>query len=346
MQTLFRTSLLAYSFLCCPAFAEVCGEGTPCKSPLVAEIDGVKLTLADIERKNPAALFQARNSYYEAQRKALEEFVDQHLLEAQARKENTTVSELLERHVNSRIAKDPPDEALSVYYEGLDTKESFESIKPKIVGHLRQKRLERAKSAYMESLRAQADIAIKLAPPRAEISMKDTPVRGVPNAPVMFVEYADYECPYCQQMQPTLERLRAEYQDKVAFAYKDVPLPNHPNAQKAAEATHCAGAQGKYWEYHDVLVTAKQFELAKLKETARTLKLDEEAFDQCLDTGAQAKIVKAHLDEAQSLGLQGTPSFFINGRSFSGLIPYETLRGIVEEELAAASKEPNKTAKR
>jgi protein-disulfide isomerase len=163
----------------------------------------------------------------------------------------------------------------------------------------------------------------------------------------MFVEYADYECPYCQQIQPALDRLRSEYLGKVAFAYKDVPLPIHKNAQKASEATHCAGVQGKYWEYHDVLVSTKQLEIPKLKEMARTLKLDIDAFDKCLDTGEQAAIVKSHMEEAQSLGLQGTPSFFINGRFFSGLLSYEMLRGIVEEELAAASaKELDKTAKR
>jgi protein-disulfide isomerase len=105
--------------------------------------------------------------------------------------------------------------------------------------------------------------------------------------------------------------------------------------------------QGKYWEYHDILVTTKQLEMPNLKAIARALKLDTDAFDKCLETGEQAGIVKAHMEEAQSLGLQGTPSFFINGRFFSGLLSYETLRGIVEEELTAArAKELDKTAKR
>jgi hypothetical protein len=154
--------------------AEVCREGAACGSLLVAEIDGVKLTLADVERKTPSVLFQARNSYYEAQKKALEEFVDEYLLEREAQKENTTVAGLLERHVNARIAKDPPDEALSVYYEGLDTKEPFEAVKDKIVEHLRTKRIAKAKAAYVASLRSRANVAIKLAPPRAQVSLKNT----------------------------------------------------------------------------------------------------------------------------------------------------------------------------
>ena len=311
-------------------------------SAVLAEVDGVKLTRADIERKNPARLFQARNTFYETERKAVDEFIDEYLLERQAQKENVTVAELLQRHVNSTIAKDPSDEALRVYLEGIDTAEPFESVKPKIAEHIRQRRILRAKTAYMKSLRNQANVSMRMASPRAMVSMNNTPVRGVADAPVTLIEYSDYECPYCQQTQPSLDKLEAEYKGKLAFAYKDAPLPNHPNAQKAAEAAHCAGVQGKYWEYHDVLVKDKQLEVAKLKENARALKLNPQTFDKCLDSGEQADVVKAHLTEAQNLGLQGTPSFFINGRFFSGALPYEKLREIVEEELSATQQQAGK----
>ena len=123
---------------------------------------------------------------------------------------------------------------------------------------IRQTRLTKAKAAYLKTLRSEANINIRFDAPRAAISLKDTPLRGLPGAPVMIVEYADYECPYCQQIEPTLAKLRAEYGGKLAFAYKDLPLPMHSQAVKAAEAAHCAGAQGKYWEYHDLLLSSKQ----------------------------------------------------------------------------------------
>lgn len=312
---------------------------------VIAEIDQVKITRGDFERKNPARLFQARNTFHEAERKAVDEFVDEYLLERQAKKENLTVAELLDRHVNSKIAPDPSDEALRVYYEGVDTTEPFEVVKGKIIDSLRQRRAGKIKAAYMQSLRVQSRVAVRLSTPRVQVSMKDTPVRGPQNAPVMLVEYADYECPYCQQIQPALDKLRAEYKDKLAFAYKDVPLPMHANAQKAAEAAHCAGNQGKYWEYHDILTSKKPLDIGGLRSYARDLKLDTGAFDKCLDAGDRAQVVKSSLDEAQSLGLQGTPSFFINGRFFAGAATYEKLRDLVEEELAV-SAEQSKTARR
>src|SRR5208282_5343363 len=104
-----------------------------------------------------------------------------------------------------------------------------------------------------------------------------------------------------------------EYKGKIAFAFRDVPLPMHSHAQKAAEAAHCAGAQGKFWQYHDMLFSTKQLDLAQLKEHARALNLDGTAFDTCLDSGATADVVKAQLAEGQALHLEGTPSFLING---------------------------------
>jgi protein-disulfide isomerase len=163
------------------------------------------------------------------------------------------------------------------------------------------------------------------------------------DARVVLVEYADYECPYCQQVQPTLDKLEADFKGKLAFAYKDMPLPMHPNAPKAAEATRCAEAQGKYWEYHDRLEQTKQLEIPALKEAARFLQLNTETFDKCLDSGEQAARVQSYATEAQTLGVTGTPSFLLNGRFYSGMLSYENFRQIIEEELngASASSQPD-----
>ena len=310
--------------------------GISSSNPVVVDIGGKKLTMADIEQQRPMSLFQARNSFFQAQRKALDEFVDSYLLEQQAKKEGITVDQLLERHVNSTLPPAPSDEALRVYYEGLDTTEPYETVREKILDVLQQRRMTKAKSAYMKSLREATTVGLYLAPPRAYPVLKDTPARGLTDAPVTLVEYADYECPYCQQGQPDLARVEAEYKGKLNFAYKDVPLPMHPHAQKAAEAAHCAEAQGKFWEYHDQLFASKQLEIPQLKEQARKLQLNGEAFDKCLDSGEKADMVKKQLEEGQNLGLQGTPSFLINGRFFSGNLSYQELRSIVEEELTAS----------
>ena len=114
----------------------------------------------------------------------------------------------------------------------------------------------------------------------------------------------------------------------------------HANAQKAAEAAHCAQVQGKYWEFHDLLFSTRQFEISRLKENARGLKLNVESFDKCLDSGERADTVKKQFEESQALGLPGTPAFFVNGRLINpnGTVSYDTLRQLIEEELAASSQ--------
>ena len=312
---------------------------SPSSNTVIAEVDGVKVTLGEVEQKRADELFQARTGYYQAQRKAVDNFISDYLLKREAEREHLTVEQLLDRHVKSAVPPDPTEESLRVYYEGVDTNEPYERVRERILEHLRQRRLEKARATYMQALKSRANVVIHLAPPKANIQLAGAPLRGLGNAPVVIVEYADYECPYCQEIEPALKKLEAEYEGKLALAYKDVPLPMHANAQKAAEAAHCAGVQGQYWEYHDLLFATKEVDVAKLKQHARTLNLNTLAFDKCLDSGEEAALVKGQLLEAQRLGLAGTPTFFVNGHLLSGTVKYETIRELLEQEMAAASAE-------
>jgi protein-disulfide isomerase len=335
------TALLTFSTVFVLAGADG-GAGPSQNGNLVlVEVDGVKLTLADFEAKRPAGLFQARNNFYEAERKAVDEFVNEYLLNREARKEGTTAADLLERHVNSSGFKAPSEETLRVYFEGVDTTESYEAVRDKIIEAIRTRRITKARSGYLQKLRDQAKVSFLMAPVRAAISMKDTPLRGLPDAPVVIVEFADYECQYCQQIQPVVDKVLADYKGKVAFAFKDFPLPMHAHAQKAAEAAHCAQVQGKYWEFHDLLFATRQFEISQLKANAQGLKLNVESFNKCLDSGEQAETVKKQFEESQALGLPGTPAFFVNGRLINpnGTVSYDTLHQLIEEELAASPQQ-------
>jgi protein-disulfide isomerase len=306
---------------------------------VIATVGTTRITLGEFERRNPTALFQARNAFYEAEKKALDSYIEDAILEEQAKKENVSVEELLKRHVYATIPPDPDDVALHVYFEGLDTTEPFETVRPKIAEHLRERRVAKARAAYLQTLHQQIPVTVRIEAPRTEISLDNTPVRGNAKSPLQLIEYADYECPYCQQIQPELARLESEYKGRMSFAFKDLPLPTHPHAQKAAEAARCAGQQSKYWEFHDLVLTTKEVEIPQLKAAARKLGMDGNVFDKCLDSGQQESFVKAQFEEAEKLGLQGTPSFFLNGRYFTGSMTYDQLREIVEAELASRGGE-------
>ena len=321
---------------------------SPNRSAVLAEVNGKTVTVGELEQKRADTLFQARRTYYQAELKALDDLIDEQLLEGRAQREHLTVEQLLDRHVNTQIQKDPTDEQLEVFYESLGTDKPLEAVRGEILSQLHTLRISKARAAYLKLLRSEAKISVTLQEPRVDVAFDGKSVRGPRNAPVRIVEFADYQCPYCKQIEPQIERLRGEFGDKIAIAFMDFPLPMHTHAEKMAEAADCAGAQGKFWDYHDFLFNDLKdpFNIAVLKEQARNLKLDQARFDTCLDSNGQATQIKAEMAEGTRLGITGTPALFINGRFLSGSAKYETLREIVQEELSSASPQVRQTAER
>jgi len=117
--------------------------------------------------------------------------------------------------------------------------------------------------------------------------------------------------------------------------FKDFPLPNHPEAPKAAEAAHCAGEQGKYWEMHDaIFANQKTMQVPALKQHAVTLKLDAAKFDQCVDSGKFASAIAEDMKLGERLGVQSTPTMYVNGRPVVGAQSFEYFQTVIDEELA------------
>jgi protein-disulfide isomerase len=300
---------------------------------VIAEVAGQKLTVADLQQQQGGKLLQARYQYYMNQRKALDQLIDDKLIELEAKNRHLSVEQLLNTVVYKDV-KDPTEDQLQVYYEGMESTESYESVRDRVLEHIRELRKDKARATFVKQLRSNAQVQVLLEPPFADVDLKDAYVHGPKNAPVTLVEFADYECPYCQKITPELQKLEKEYPDRLAVVYKDFPLPMHHTSEKAAEAARCAGEQGKFWEYHDVLFYSKLLQISDLKAHARVLKLDGDRFDKCLDDGAETAPVKKNLEEARQLGLTGTPSFFVNGHFFSGAADYNVLKEMVEMQLA------------
>ena len=117
--------------------------------------------------------------------------------------------------------------------------------------------------------------------------------------------------------------------------FKDFPLPNHAEAFKAAEAAHCAGEQGKYWEMHDAMfANIRNLFVPSLKDTARKLGLDGAKFDACLDSGKHAANVRADAELGAKMGVNSTPTIYVNGRAVVGAQPFEAFKQVIDEELA------------
>jgi protein-disulfide isomerase len=311
------------------------------KTEPVAEVGGKTLTMADLQEKEGGKLLQAEYQFYLQQQRAVEDLINDQLLSDEAKKKNMSQEQLLATEIYKGV-KDPTEDQLEVYYEGMDSKEPYEAVREEVLQHIRELRRTKARAAYIDKLRTDAKINVILMPPVAKVEILKAYSNGSKNAPVVMIEFADYECPYCQKVNPQIQKLKKDYGDQLTIVYKDFPLPMHHGSQKAAEAARCAGEQGKFWEYHDVLYYSHQVEVSALKEHARVLKLDGDRFDNCLDSGMETAAVKKDLEEAKSLGLSGTPSFFVNNHFFSGVIDYTALKNMVDQQLAQQAKPHSK----
>lgn len=166
---------------------------------------------------------------------------------------------------------------------------------------------------------------------KQEIPIDGAHVRGAPMAPVTIVEFSDFQCPFCAAAYPELERIISQYEGRVKLVFKHYPLPSHSRAQYAARAAEAAGRQGKFWEMHDILFdNQRKLEDGDLKRYAEMLGLDMERFEADMTEAATAERVAADRTLGERLGVDGTPSIFVNGRKFDE--PLKALPAYLGEE--------------
>lgn len=158
---------------------------------------------------------------------------------------------------------------------------------------------------------------------------------GRSDAPVTLVEYGDYECPYCRQVHHIIAELQETLGDRLCYVFRHFPIrTSHPHAQTAAKAAEAAGAQGRYWEMHDLLLD-HQDRLAKidLLGYAGEIGLDVTQFERELDEDTHAGRVREDFTQGVRSGVNGTPTFFINGARYDGAWDLESLLEAIEKPL-------------
>ncbi|MEM3400114.1 MAG: thioredoxin domain-containing protein, partial [Candidatus Micrarchaeia archaeon] len=166
---------------------------------------------------------------------------------------------------------------------------------------------------------------------RVAINISGKPILGSENASITLVEFADYECPFCISSQPTIKRILGEYNGSVKFAYFHFPV--HSSSWLMSEAAECAGEQGKFWDYHEALFSRTPESRNDLIAYARLIGINKSAFASCLSSKRNLAKVQRDFDYGKSIGVMGTPTFFINGRMFFGALEYDEFASIIHEEL-------------
>lgn len=343
------TGALTASILAVPTPAPG-AQNTP-DPAILAVIDGETITEADVRQLAVDALenleferlrFEAdsRRQQHQVILDTLNGLITDRVLTMESEAQGITVDELLAGEVDSKVLEPSESEIQNVYQANLQQLASLPRAEglARVRQFLVQQSYDLALVEYVEGLREDYGIEYRLGPYRVDVETAGYPARGPADAPVVIVEFSDFECPYCRQTLPVLEALQEAYAGQIRFVYRQFPLADiHPRAQKAAEASLCADEQGAFWAMHDLLFADPiELEVASLKVKAESLSLDRQTFDSCLDAGKYQERIASEIREGFSLGVNGTPTVIINGRPMTGAQPYEAYATVVEEELERA----------
>jgi protein-disulfide isomerase len=171
----------------------------------------------------------------------------------------------------------------------------------------------------------------------ALIAKNDAPSFGPENAKVTVVEFSDFQCPFCSRAAAAVEKVRANYKDKVRFVFRQFPLSFHQNARPAAEASLAANAQGKFWEYHDKLFADQsKLDRESLEKVAKECGIDLVAFKKALDEKTFSGAVDADLKLGEQVQVDGTPTLFLNGKRVADPTDYDAIAKQIDAALAGS----------
>jgi len=318
----------------------------------VAKVGDRIITLADIDREwqrtDPSAFLAASRQLYEGRRRAVTDLVNNELLAKEAAARGVSVDALLAEELPKRTVP-MPDSAVTALYQSLGDRTrgaTLDQLRPAIRAWLeRNVQPDLAKMTYVEELTkvsTRADVFLK-APRVAVEHHDDDPVLGPATAAVEIVAFGDFQNADYARFALSFGRVHETFGNRVRIVFKHLPLGG-PASVSAAEAAACANAQGKFWPYHDKLLSeAGALVTARFRRVARDVGLDGPAFDRCLDDGQFHAEIERALDEAQRYVIPGSPSFLINGALAPDpppfLPPFDFFKRVIEEELQRQSSD-------
>ncbi len=310
---------------------------------VLASVNGEPLRVEAINERMKAYVYKMQMRIYTIRKDILDLRINDLLIVAEANKRKIGPEEIVRTEVTDKI-KTPTDAEVSKFYEEnkANIKSDLASVRAQIVSYLQQQQQAELEVALANKLRTTGNLKIFLKepePPVMNISLGVGASRGDVNSPVTVVEFTDFQCSACGGMYPIVEEVLKSYGPRVHFVMRNFPLTTvHPNAYNAAQAAEAAKAQGKFWEYIDLLFKNQTtLDRDSLKKFATQVGLDRKQFDADFDSGKYEPVVRHDMDDGELYGVDVTPTFYINGvilTEYSG----EGLRAAIEKAFARAGK--------
>ena len=328
------SSVLLYLF----AFLLVARGQTP--ETVVASVNGVPITQKQVDDSIAARVYPLQQQLYAIRKAALDNLIVSRLLEAEAAARRVSVDDVRRQLTEGeiRVTRAQVEEAFAQnasFFAAMSPDEARERLRLDLENQARMKHYR----AGLEKLRSKWTIKVDLTEPVPVLAVDDggSPSRGAVKPAVTIIEFSDFECRFCRDVQPTLKQILERYSNDVRLVFKHLPLDGHRNAVPAARAAYCAAEQDRFWQFHDALFAAEVLSPGVFERIAEELGLGMARFKTCLSSEQSRAAVVKDIETARNFRIDGTPSFLVNGKLVKGALSLADFQKVIERELRQTS---------
>jgi protein-disulfide isomerase len=320
-------------------------------SEVAAVLAGQTITLDDLDRPIASRIFDLENKIYQLRKRRLDQMIAQIVLEKIAAERSTTQQQLINEVILAKGVEISPEEIDRHLEENsqlrANWKGSEEELKKKIAESIvKQKGMQKVIDYALSSAgKYGVDIQIRPpSPPSVHVEPGSDPASGPEDAKTTVIEFSDYLCPACRQSHSNVKEIRSKYPDAIRWVFKDYPMHG---SREAAEAARCAGEQGRFWDYQDLLFSGKSdLGPVELVGYAKELGMEMNAFNQCLETHKYRQQVQNNMDEGFRIGINMTPTYIINGKMIAGGPPIDEFVNLIFRESTAMMAKDGESSKK
>ena len=307
---------------------------------IVASVNGIPITQKQVDDSIAARVYPLQQQLFAIRKAALDNLIVSRLLELEAKARGVSVDELRRQLTQGEInvTRAQVEEAFAQnasFFASMSPDEARERLRLDLENQARMKHYR----AGLERLRQKWTITLNLVEPALarELDGGGSPALGAVKPPVTIVEFSDFECRFCRDVQATLKQVLESYAHDVRLVFKHLPLEGHRNALPAARAAYCAGEQDRFWQFHDALFAAGSLSPGVFDRIAEEIGLGLPRFKACLSSEQSRAAVIRDMETARSFRIDSTPSFLINGKLIKGALSFADFQQIIERELKQTS---------
>jgi predicted DsbA family dithiol-disulfide isomerase len=314
---------------------------------VLASVNGHPITLKQVDESMATQIYPLQQQLYAIRKAALENLVTAKILQSEAAARGISIEELRRQLTLGEInvARGQIDEAYAQnksFFASMSPDEARERLRLDLENQARMKYYRTG----LEALRKKWTVELSFNAPEFVLDLDDgvSPAKGSTKPAVTIVEFSDFECPFCSEVQNTLKQVMQTYGKDVRLVFKHMPLEGHRNSLPAARAAYCAAEQDRFWQFHDALFASRNLSPALFEEIANDLGLGLPKFRACLDSEHSRTAIVKDIETARLFRIESTPSFIINGKLIKGAVSFADFQKIIERELSQRAVQTQSSA--